>query len=194
MLQFWFDFGSTYSYVGAMRVEAECARRGVGLEYRPFLLGPIFTELLGIKDSPFNAQPVRGRYMWRDLERLCAKYGLRWRRPTVFPRNSVLAARVALSSPAVIGPLTRAIFLASFAEDLDISDAGVLRKLVDSAGGDGERAVELAQTPEIKARLRANTAEAQRIGIFGAPDFVIDGELFFGQDRLEDAVAWASRR
>ena len=88
----------------------------------------------------------------------------------------------------------RAIFLASFAEDLDISDAGVLRKLVDSAGGDGERAVELAQTPEIKARLRANTAEAQRIGIFGAPDFVIDGELFFGQDRLEDAVAWASRR
>jgi len=194
MLQFWFDFGSTYSYVGAMRVEAECARRGVGLEYRPFLLGPIFTELLGIKDSPFNAQPVRGRYMWRDLERLCAKYGLRWRRPTVFPRNSVLAARVALSSPAVIGPLTRAIFLASFAEDLDISDAGVLRKLVDSAGGDGERAVELAQTPEIKARLRANTAEAQRIGIFGAPDLVIDGELFFGQDRLEDAVARASRR
>src|SRR5258705_9498518 len=57
---------STYSYVGAMRVEAECARAGVHLEYRPFLLGPIFTELLGIKDSPFNAQPVRGKYMWRD--------------------------------------------------------------------------------------------------------------------------------
>ena len=192
-VQFWFDFASTYSYVAALRIEEECARAGITVEYKPFLLGPIFTEQLGIKDSPFNAQPVRGRYMWRDLERLCAKYGLRWRRPTVFPRNSVLAARVALSSPAVIGPLTRAIFLASFAEDLDISDAGVLRKLVDSAGGDGERAVELAQTPEIKARLRANTAEAQRIGIFGAPDFVIDGELFFGQDRLEDAVAWASR-
>jgi len=165
----------------------------VPVEYRPFLLGPIFTELLGIKDSPYNVQPVRGRYMWRDLERLCRKHGLRWRRPSVFPRSSVLAARVALASDPVIGPLTRAIFLASFAEDLDISDAGILRKLVDSAGGDGVRAIELAQTPEIKARLRANTAEAQRIGIFGAPDFVVDGELFFGQDRLEDAIAWARR-
>jgi 2-hydroxychromene-2-carboxylate isomerase len=193
MLQFWFDFGSTYSYVGAMRVEAEGTRAGVPVEYRPFLLGPIFTELLGIKDSPYNVQPVRGRYMWRDLERLCRKHGLRWRRPSVFPRSSVLAARVALASDPVIGPLTRAIFLASFAEDLDISDAGILRKLVDSAGGDGVRAIELAQTPEIKARLRANTAEAQQIGIFGAPDFVVDGELFFGQDRLEDAIAWARR-
>ena len=55
------------------------------------------------------------------------------------------------------------------------------------------RAIELAQTPEIKARLRANTAEAHQIGIFGAPDFVVDGELFFGQDRLEDAIAWARR-
>ena len=193
MLQFWFDFGSTYSYVAALRVEDQCARAGLEVEYRPFLLGAIFTELLGIKDSPFNAQPVRGRYMWRDVERLCGKHGLPWRRPSVFPRSSVLSARVALASNAVIGPLTRAIFLASFAEDLDISDAGILRKLVDSVGGNGERAVALAQTPEIKARLRANTTEAQRIGIFGAPDFVVDGELFFGQDRLEDAIAWARR-
>jgi 2-hydroxychromene-2-carboxylate isomerase len=193
MLQFWFDFGSTYSYVAAMRVEKECARTGVQVEYRPFLLGPIFTELLGIKDSPFNAQPVRGRYMWRDLERLCEKYALPWRRPTVFPRHSVLAARVALCSGAAIGPLTLAIFLANFAEDQDISDPAVLRRVVESVGGDGNRAIEMAQTPEIKARLRVNTAEAQRIGIFGAPDFVVNGELFFGQDRLEDAIAWARR-
>src|SRR4051812_41620286 len=92
MLQFWFDFGSTYSYVAAMRIEQECARAGVGVEYKPFLLGPIFSELLGIKDSPFNAQPVRGRYMWRDLERLCEKYALPWRRPTVFPRRARCAA------------------------------------------------------------------------------------------------------
>ena len=189
-MQFWFDFASTYSYVAAMRVEAECARAGVQLEYRPFLLGPIFTELLGIKDSPFNAQPVRGRYMWRDLERLCEKHRLSWRRPTVFPRLSVLAARVALSSGPAIGPLTRAIFLANFAEDLDIADEAVLRTLVESTGGDGKRTLELAQTPEVKARLRQNTAEAQRIGVFGAPDFVVRGELFFGQDRLEDAIAW----
>ena len=193
MLEFWFDFASTYSYVAAMRVEAECARAGVELAYKPFLLGPIFNELLGIKDSPFNVHQVRGRYMWRDLERLCEKHRLGWRRPTVFPRNSVLPARVALCVGPAIGPLTRAIFSANFEEDREISDAGVLRDLVDSIGGDGTRALEQAQTPEVKAQLRAQTAQAQRLGIFGAPDFVVNGELFFGQDRLEDAIAWAGR-
>src|SRR2546423_11033011 len=141
-MQFWIDFASTYSYVAALRVADECERAGVELEYKPFLLGPIFTGLLGIKDSPFNVQPVRGRYMWRDLERLCEKHALPWRRPSAFPRNSVLAARVALSSGAAIGPVTTAIFRANFAEDLDISNPVVLRRLVESAGGDG-RAVEL---------------------------------------------------
>jgi len=193
VLEFWFDFASTYSYVGAMRVEAECPRAGVEVAYRPFLLGPIFSELLGIKDSPFNVEQVRGRYMWRDLERLCAKHGLPWRRPSVFPRNSVLAARVATCAGDVVGLVTRAIFKANFAEDRDIADPGVLREIVDSAGSDGARLIEQAQTPEVKGRLRASTAEAQRLGIFGAPDFVVDGELFFGQDRLEDAIAWARR-
>jgi len=193
MLQFWFDFASTYSYVAAMRVERECAQAGVEVEYKPFLLGPIFTDLLGIKDSPFNVQPVRGRYMWRDLERLCAKHALPWRRPTVFPRNSVLPARAALASGELIGPLTRAIFAAHFAEDQEISNPDVVSRLVDSVGGDGRRVLELAQTPGIKAQLRANTDEAKRLGIFGAPDFVIGEELFFGQDRLEDAIAWAQR-
>jgi 2-hydroxychromene-2-carboxylate isomerase len=193
MLQFWFDFGSTYSYVAALRIEDECARAGVVVEYKPFLLGPIFTELLGIKDSPFNAQPVRGRYMWRDLERLCQKYAIPWRRPTEFPRNSLLAARVACCAGTSIGPLTRAIFRANFAEDRDIADPEVLRQVIDSLGFDGARLVEAAQTPPVKTQLRVQTSAAQRLGIFGAPDFVADGELFFGQDRLEDAIAWAKR-
>jgi len=192
-MQFWFDFASTYSYVAALRVADECAGAGVELEYKPFLLGPIFTQLLGIKDSPFNVEPIRGRYMWRDLERLCEKHRLPWRRPTVFPRNSLLAARVACCAGTAISTLTRAIFGANFADDRYIADPAVLREIIDSSGADGRRLVDLAQTPEVKAQLRANTAEAQRLGIFGAPDFVADGELFFGQDRLEDAIAWAQR-
>ena len=192
-MEFWFDFASTYSYVAAMRVERACERAGVQLAYRPFLLGPIFTELLGIKDSPFNVQPLRGRYMWRDLERLCEKHGFAWRRPTVFPRNSVLAARVACCAGAAVGPVTRAIFAANFAEDRDISDPAVLRDAVDRAGADGAALLAQAQTPEVKLRLRANTDQARQLGIFGAPDFMVDGELFFGQDRLEDALAWARK-
>ena len=192
-MQFWFDFASTYSYVAAMRVEEVCARAGVSLEYRPFLLGPIFQEQLGIKDSPFNVHPVRGRYMWRDLERLCAKYDLPWRKPSVFPRKSVLAARVACCAGDAVAPLVRAIFRANFSEDLDIADPEVMRALVDDIGGDGVQALELANSPDVKLQLRVNTSEAQRLGIFGAPDFVAQGELFFGQDRLDDAVAWAFR-
>ena len=193
MLEFWFDFASTYSYVAAMRVESECTRAGVQVAYRPFLLGPIFTELLGIKDSPFNVEPVRGKYMWRDLERLCQKHQLRWRRPTAFPRNSVLAARATTCAGPLAGAVTRAIFSANFGDDREISDPAVLREVLDAAGADGARILEQAQTPEVKAQLRARTEEARRLGIFGAPDFVVNGELFFGQDRLEDAIAWARR-
>ena len=193
LVEFWFDFASTYSYVAAMRVEEACRAAGVSLEYKPFLLGPIFTEQLAIKDSPFNVWPVRGAYMWRDLERLCEKYALPWRKPTVFPRNSVLAARVACCAGAAIGPLTRAIYRANFAEDRDIADPAVIEALVDGIGGDGAQALQLAGTPEVKAQLRANTSQAQRLGIFGAPDFVVEGELFFGQDRLDDALAWATK-
>jgi 2-hydroxychromene-2-carboxylate isomerase len=193
-MQFWFDFASTYSYVAALRIEEACAQAGVRVEYKPFLLGPIFNEQLGIKDSPFNVFPARGRYMWRDLERLCEKYDLPWQRPTVFPRSSVLAARVACCAGEAIGPLTRAIFKANFVEDKDISDEAVMRSLVDGIGGDGAQAVQLAVSPEVKAQLRANTNEAQRLGIFGAPDFVAAGELFFGQDRLDDAIAWEAMR
>src|SRR5688500_3568936 len=95
MLQFWFEFASTYSYPAAMRIEALASAAGVEVEYRPFLLGPIFASQ-GWIDSPFNIYPAKGRYMWRDLERICAARGLPLRRPTQFPRGSVLAARVAL--------------------------------------------------------------------------------------------------
>jgi 2-hydroxychromene-2-carboxylate isomerase len=162
------------------------------LTYKPFLLGPIFHELQGIKDSPFNVQPVRGRYMWRDLERLCHKYDLPWRKPSVFPRHSVLAGRVACGAGEAMGPLVKAIFRANFAEDRDIASPPVLREIVESAGGDGARAVQLAETPEVKAQLRANTTEARQLGIFGAPDFIAQGELFFGQDRMDDAIAWCA--
>ena len=185
-LQFWFEPASTYSYVAAMRIEEECARAGVPLEWKPFLLGPIFTAQQGIKDSPFNVNPVRGRYMWRDLERLCAKYGLPWRKPSVFPRNTVLAARVCCAAPN--GEVVRAIYRANFADDLDIADPAVLAKLV------GPEPVGRAMSPGVKAQLRANTDEAVRLGVFGAPNFLVAGELFFGQDRLDDAIGWAKAR
>src|SRR5919108_5218171 len=193
MLDFWFEVASTYSYIAAMRIEQECARAGVEVRWKPFLLGPIFAEQLGIRDSPFNVNSVRGRYMWRDVERLCAKYSLPWRKPSVFPRHSVLAARVAcaLSGTQREADAVRAIFRANFAEDRDISDAQVLAAVLAGIGVAADDVLARAASPEVKQKLRTHTDEARALGIFGAPDFVVDGELFFGQDRLTDAIAWA---
>ena len=194
-LQFWFEFASTYSYLSAARIEDEAALAGVPVRWEPFLLGPIFAER-GWDDSPFKVYSAKGRYMWRDLERLCAKYGIPFAKPSRFPRNSLLAARVACLARATsehwLPEFVKAVFRANFAEDREIADATEVRLILDSLGQPGVRIVQQAQAPENKQRLREQTRRAVEIGIFGAPSFVIGEELFWGNDRLEDALRWAS--
>lgn len=190
-LEFWFEFASTYSYPAAMRIEARAASVGVLVSWRPFLLGPIF-QGQGWNDSPFNLYPAKGRYMWRDLERLCEKYRIAFRRPDIFPQRSILAARLALAAANEpwLPDLVQGIFRANFAEAADISNAGTLARVLGGLGQDASRWLGLAETPGIKNALRRQTEEATSIGIFGAPTFVSRGELFWGGDRLEDAIAW----
>jgi 2-hydroxychromene-2-carboxylate isomerase len=191
-LQFWFEFASTYSYPAAMQVEARAAEAGIAVSWRPFLLGPIF-QAQGWNDSPFNIYPAKGRYMWRDLERLCARAGLAYRRPSRFPRPSLIAARVAcVGADAPWGPaFVRAVYQANFAEDREIGEEAVVTSILRALDVDAVAVVARAGTPETKARLRANTDEAVARGIFGAPSFVVGDELFWGGDRLDDALAWA---
>jgi len=191
-LEVWFEFASTYSYVAVQRVEAVAARAGVTLAWRPFLLGPIFQKQ-GWNDSPFNIYPVKGAYMWRDVERLCAKHEIPFRKPSQFPRNGLLAARAALASESEpwLGSFVRLVYLGNFAEDADIADpARVTDWLVRAGCADPAAALARAGSDETKQRLRARTDEAIARGIFGAPTFVRNGELFWGNDRLEDALAW----
>ncbi len=192
-LEFWYEFASTYSYPAAMRIEALAGAAGVEVVWRPFLLGPIFGDQ-GWKDSPFNIYPVKGAYMWRDLERICFDHDIPFRRPSVFPRNGLLAARVAVAgldegwTPA----FTRAVYEANFAHDQDISLKEVLGPLVDQAGGDAEAAFEQAASEGVKARLRGHVDIARERGVFGAPSFITpDGELFWGHDRINEALGWA---
>src|SRR6188472_185239 len=125
-IEFWFEFASTYSYPAAMRIEALAREAQVALVYRPFLLGPVFA-VQGWNDSPFNIYPAKGRYMWRDLERICAQHGLAFRRPSVFPRGSITAARVALigAQAAWCPAFVRAVYTASFVDDRDIGSRDV---------------------------------------------------------------------
>lgn len=191
-IEFWFEFGSTYSYPAAMRIEELASTRGVEILWRPFLLGPIF-KAQGWNDSPFNIYPVMGRYMWRDLERICADYKLPFRRPSQFPRNGLLAARVAckFSSEPWIADFVRAIYHANFSEDLDISNPKTVYSCLTSTGEDPNKILMEAQSEELKILLRKQTEEAMELGIFGAPSFLVGHELFWGNDRLEKALSWA---
>ncbi len=195
-LEFWFEFASSYSYLSVMRIEALARDAGLTLQWRPFLLGPVFLSL-GWNDSPFNIYPPKGRYMWRDLARLSARYGLPLQVPSRFPRNGLLAARVALAGAdeGWIGGFSRAVMTANFAEDREISDPAVIRGILENLRLDADAILERAHSPEIKAALRRQTERAGEIGLFGAPSFVTpDGELFWGNDRLEDALAWVVAR
>jgi len=194
-IDFWYEFASTYSYPTAMRIARLAADEGVSVRWRPFLLGPIF-QAFGWNDSPFNIYAAKGRYMWRDLTRVCEADGLALKLPPVrFPQNGLKAARLALVgevdgwTPA----FTRAVFAANYAEQKDIADDDTLRGLLEGLGVDAAAAMEAASTPETKEALKAQTEEAQARGLFGAPSFTVGDELFWGNDRLEAALAWAKR-
>lgn len=194
MIEFWYEFASTYSYPAAMRVERMAAEAGVRVEWRPFLLGPLLHEHQGMTDSPFNVVPVKGQYMWRDMERVCAEEGLPLNHPSQFPRNGMLAARIAIAGleDGWTGAFSRKVYEANFVADQDISSPAVLGPLVAEAGASPEAAFEAAGSDVVKARLKDHSAQARDRGIFGSPSFITaDGELFWGNDRLEQALDWA---
>jgi 2-hydroxychromene-2-carboxylate isomerase len=195
MVEFWYEFASTYSYPAAMRVARLADAAGVTVRWRPFLLGPIFGAQ-GWNDSPFNIYPVKGAYMWRDLARICAKEDIPLKLPPFrFPQNGLKAARLALvgEKEGWIAAFSRAVYVANFGEERDITDDDLLRSLLTRAGADADKAMAAANTPENKAVLKAQTDEAIARGIFGAPSFTVGNELFWGNDRLEDAIAWMQK-
>lgn len=189
-LEFWFEFASTYSYVAAEEIEKMAAAARIEVVWRPFLLGPIFAEQ-GWRDSHFNLYPAKGAYMWRDIERLCQSKGIAWRRPSAFPRNGLLAARVAtaLDGTEKLAAFVRAVYRANFFDDLDISEHSVLKDILRGLSLDEQATLNRANDESVKRLLRARTDEARSRGVFGAPSFFAKEELFWGSDRLEFALS-----
>jgi 2-hydroxychromene-2-carboxylate isomerase len=194
-VEYWFEFASTYSYPASMRVEQLAARAGAPLLWKPFLLGPIF-KLQGWESSPFLSFPAKGAYMWRDLARVCAANGIPLRKPSVFPRNALLATRVAcyFAEEPWLPAFVRAVYTANFADDRDISDRTLIAELIARLGQDPVAALERAESAEGKLRLREHTEQALQHGMFGAPNLRVGDELFWGNDRLEDGFAWYCAR
>jgi 2-hydroxychromene-2-carboxylate isomerase len=185
-IEFWFDFASPYSHLTAHRIEAF----GVTVRWRPFLLGPIFKSF-GWDTSPFLLQKEKGAHMWVDMERQCRKYGIGWTKPSAFPRNGVLASRVGmlLDERGQAGAFCREIFRQNFVEDRDISEPAFVAEALAACGFPAAELIETAGSGEARAKLRAWTQEAKERGVFGAPTFFAGGEMYWGNDRLEDALA-----
>lgn len=192
-LDFWYDFASPYSYPAAMWIADDAARLGVEVRWRPFVLGPIFARK-GLTTSPMVADPVKGAYAWRDLARICARLGLPFREPPGFPQNGVLTSRVALVLDEAARPVfSRAVYGAQFGEGAVISEEEVIAGVLTTLGHDADAVMTAALDAANKPLLRGQTQAAEAAGLFGAPSFIADdGELFWGHDRLADALAWAA--
>jgi 2-hydroxychromene-2-carboxylate isomerase len=194
-LEFWYELGSNYSYLSVMRIEELARQHGVAIIWKPFLLGPIFKSL-GWDSSPFVLQKEKGAYTWRDMVRQCEKYHLPWTRPSTFPRRTVLPTRVALlgADEPWIGAYSKQLMQINFVEDRDIDTPEAVSEVLDGLGLPASDLLGEAQSDENKLRLREQTDEARRRGVFGAPTFFVGAEMFWGNDRLEDALRLATRQ
>jgi len=191
-IQVWFDFASTYSYPAALRATQLAAANHISLHWRPFMLGVIFKQQ-GWNDSPFNLYPPKGRYMWRDIERLCAAQDIPFHKPSQFPRNSLLASRIAcLNQDAPwITTFIQAVYRANFVHDQDIADAIVIGEILDQLDVHSQGIIACASSDEGKQKLKNQTDRAVQLGIFGSPTVMIGDEMFWGGDRLAEAMDFA---
>lgn len=194
IIEFWYEFASGYSHITANRIEELAISNNIEIIWKPFLLGPIFKSQ-GWDTSPFNIYKLKGKYMWKDLERQCVKYKIRYKRPSVFPRLSLLATRVALITleQGWCAEFTKRVFAANYIHDLDISDNQIISSIIKDSGRNGKEIIKLSQLPENKLKLRKQVDEAMTKNIFGAPSFIVNGELFWGNDRLEEAIEYCNK-
>jgi 2-hydroxychromene-2-carboxylate isomerase len=192
-IEFWFEFGSSYSYLSLMRIEDEARRHGVRIVWKPFLLGPVF-QAVGFKENPLVEQKEKRAYVLRDMARECRRYGLRWVDPNPFPRLGLLALRIALlgAEQPWIGPFCRRVMERNYGLGEDINQPGSLAPILTELGLPASDLLDQARTESTKTRLRAQTEEAHLRGIFGAPTFLVGTEMFWGNDRLDSALLFAS--
>jgi len=191
-VDFFFNYGSTYSYLSIMRLEEEAARAGLLVRWRPFNVRKLFVEQTNIPFPKEKAAKVT--YMWRDIERRAARLGVEWNGVPPYPVDrSGLANRLGViaGKEGWAPAFTRAAYKAWFIEHKDFGQPEVASALLTGLGMDAAGLLERADGPAVRADFDAETDVARSLGIFGVPSFVVGSEVFWGHDRMEDAFAWA---
>ncbi|SDG72357.1 2-hydroxychromene-2-carboxylate isomerase [Roseospirillum parvum] len=188
---FYFDFSSPYGYLAAQRVDAMAEVHDRTVDWRPILLGPAMSES---GNRPLLDQPMKGDYARRDMERMARLWGVPFTLPEPFPVATLAAARgfywLSQTDRGRAVPFAKAVYLAYFAEGRDISRTEVVVEVAAGLGIAPDAFLAAVQEPTIKARLKAEVARAMELGVFGSPFLIVDGEPFWGADRLEQASRW----
>ncbi|NJD88555.1 MAG: 2-hydroxychromene-2-carboxylate isomerase [Betaproteobacteria bacterium] len=190
-IEFWFDFSSPYGYIAAELIDAVAARHGRSVNWHPILLGPVFKA---VGTAPLTTMPIKGEYSKLDFARTARWHKVPFRLPEKFPVGTQVAARafylIADADPALARDFARRVYRAYFAEGRDVADPAVVMELAAAAGADVAALAEPLKGEAIKERVRAEVDAAMRAGVFGSPYFIVDGEPFWGVDRIPVMEEW----
>jgi len=192
-IDFFYFFGSGYSYLTVMRIERLAAEAGVHVNWRPFSVRDLMTE----KGYSLKSQPTKMAYIWRDIERRARLHGVPFERPPIWPTDpDQLANRVGIvaTQQGWIREYTKASFRSWYLDGHQLGSESSLNEILTSLGRDPRSIVPLANTPEIRDLYGRETDVARQAGVFGSPTFRVGQEIFWGDDRLEEALAWSAGR
>lgn len=191
-IDFWFDFSSPYGYLMAEKIDAVAARHGRKVRWHPVLLGVIF-QATGSR-PPADGVSSKGTYMMHDFHRSARFMGIPYNPPSRFPLPTQNAARAYYwlhgQDCGLARRFAHAVYRAFFVDDLDISSPDTVLDIAAGLGVDRQQLATALQAPEVKARLKDEVDAALAAGVFGSPHVVIDGEAFFGADRLPQIERW----
>ena len=190
-IQFYFDFASPYGYMAATKISALAAKHGRSVEWKPILLGVVFKVTGGV---PLPSAPLKGDYSRRDMERSARLFKVPFRLPSKFPIASQSPSRVIYSLESQgrqrQEEVTLALYRAYMVDDRDISSPETTADVAESVGLDRQKVLEVIADPDMKEKLKVETEAAIARGVFGSPYIIVDGEPFWGFDRLEHVDRW----
>lgn len=190
-IEFYFDFSSPYGYLASERIDALAARHGRTAAWKPFLLGAVF-KVAGT--APLVNYPLKGDYSKRDFLRSARLHKTPFNMPEKFPIGSIAAVRghylLAEAQPDRLRDYDHALYRGYFVNGRDISDAAVVKAVVGELGIDVAAFAAGIERPDVKDRVRVATEEAIAKGVFGSPFVIVDGEPFWGSDRLDMVEQW----
>lgn len=189
-IDFWYSIGSTYSFLTIKRLDGWCAEHDATVNWCPFNVRTVMAEQQNI---PFAGKPVKSAYMWRDIERRAVKYHIRANLPAPYPISDLaLTNQVALlgMTEGWGKAYTQALYGIWFEDGVEAGSETAITEALHRCQQDPRLILARARSPDIVEALEAQTSTAIQLGVFGAPSFVVRGEVFWGDDRLDDALSW----